>query len=1057
MNLTELTSGLNAFTTASRQRNVFIIAARNAILSEIGAPFITFTVSNNNVTTNQHADTTRLITLLGTLSETDIQNAETDLAEIIANRTPATISSEQVQQLTQYGVTTNNTGIRTINASRNQNHTGISLNGRENIRNAITNEANRRRTAIHSVRNTQSTMATGVDSSIQGSIRNLLTRYSNTAFNSNAITAARNGLTQAINTPSQENQKFILPPTSASAPRLNAATLSLTEQKQVALRALSSQQLSIIPIQHAALELNIQQVLSLVWTAIHDRNSIVGPNNQPLTDDDTVFRAASAATATTAATAAITNREAITEAIALRERNLVAALIEFQTEYSTSSAACAHGTYNKIVETLSLAHPSVVVLNQDLSNVVLNQADRYIRFVILPRIFHAQPNQAAISEAYDTQTARTSAQRTALENFQTLLNQALHGQIAGQTSLYEELRTNLCPTIFTAGQYTQDRVLNDLIPRWFADYFPYAGLPDPIATPIPLTSSNVATTTPTTTVATTTAATTTPTTTAATNTAATTTAIVNPTGYNLNNEARLTQFATTPIPQQTSNTGQRNEIRMNNTNTVSPYQAVMALPDMPVCFPYHVTGETDVNVRRLQGVPAINASIRLPAGTLTNLPTGIRELLVQHNINLNNLQVNFCVQDMPWQNDPILLRPHPFLHPTAPQVGNYNNSSAVLVGITDVNSPFGTLANATLVTHGDSAASSVVFSTREFPIQSVTPASGATAEIAAPIQTNTTHAFYSICIDPATSRAALTLHWLLNDTDHQEFIQNILPVSTNIEEIVNWTAGSEQLANSSLRQETNGISAISALYYLINGGQPTLAQRSSLYRVAEQAIATPTPASSSASVTVSTSTPAAVPVPATTAALLTSGSLPAPTSAAIPAPTSTIISTPTSIVTLAPNATVPSVSTSTPVPIPTSTSSSTTNSTPIASVSRTSTSTTGTGSTPITNSTVNTALLLEQNTQLATQLATLQATITQQAQQIQALQSQVNEYQISFVSLTNTYNTAQARAEAASAQSAQDRAANIQLQNAISSMTAAYNQAQNAANAANSALASRKK
>jgi hypothetical protein len=843
MNYEQLTNGLAALTTASRQRNILLIAARNALLNEIGEPFVQFTISGSGstttVTSTIRTETERLLAALNSLNASDIRTAEADLAAIVANQTPSnpsTLSTTAVSALSAYGINTTNTRIRTVNTALNRNQTGQTAS---NVRTAIASEANRRQSTLLSAAHGQSTMAAGVDPSVQQSVRNLITRYSYTAYNTTAIEAARAGVERVV---AAMTTTFTLPPAAYGAAR----NLSLTEQRAAARLALLSGHMPTVPGQHQNRpnlpNLNVEQILGLVWTAAHDRNNVLGPDQRPLTDN-------------------ATNRAAINSAIADRERNFVMALIEYQTEYGgTDQAACAHGTYNKLVETLSLAHPDVVVFQQDLSNSVANEADRYIRNVIMPRVFRAQSNQEALHAALTTTTALSTSQQALLENFRNVMRQALRGELEGQESLYDALRTHVCPTIFTAGQYVssshptqQGRVLNDLIPNWFSNVFEYsfANLPAPSTTAVPLRAPTASPAGPTPTQVPTSGTTTTGTT-----GTTTTTAAAVPIGYNPQSEARLGQFAAQNLQiLDGRNLGLRGEIRISNVNMVAPYQAAMALPEMPVCFPYHPTGETDANARRDDGITAINAAIRLPAGTLNNLPTGVREALVQNGVNINNLEVNFCIQDMPWQNDQVLLRPHPFLHATAPQTGQHNSASnGVLVGISDINSPLGNLANVNLSTHGEGGA--VVFSARDLPIQSVDPATGTATRL----NTERTNAFYSLCINPTTHQAALTLHWLVNDTDHNTLLHNVIPASRSIDDIINNSAAflnDTDLGNA----PGNEISPIQALNALVHGNQPNLAQRPSRFRVGEQATL-----SATATATTGTPSTATVTTPTTSAA-----------------------------------------------------------------------------------------------------------------------------------------------------------------------------------------------
>lgn len=292
----------------------------------------------------------------------------------------------------------------------------------------------------------------------------------------------------------------------------------------------------------------------------------------------------------------------------------------------------------------------------------------------------------------------------------------------------------------------------------------------------------------------------------------------------------LTQFASTALTMNSGeNLGSRVQPRLTNVNLVAPYRVDAALPAMPVCFPYNA-----------DGIMAIDVAVRLPVGT-SNLPAGVRELLVQHNINMSNLEVNFCVQDMPatWATQQILLRPHPFLHNTAPRNAppnaNFAAASTVLAGICDINTSFGALAQVpNISSHGENGAD-VVFSTREFALQAVNPAN----EQANPIRNNVTNCFYSIFIEASTGRAALTLHWLVDEATHNRLFggfNNIVRNSRTMDDFINNLAAHDSPFQT---HSANEISPAEALYALVHGNQPRPAQRLSRYMISEQLALTP--------------------------------------------------------------------------------------------------------------------------------------------------------------------------------------------------------------------------
>ena len=284
------------------------------------------------------------------------------------------------------------------------------------------------------------------------------------------------------------------------------------------------------------------------------------------------------------------------------------------------------------------------------------------------------------------------------------------------------------------------------------------------------------------------------------------------------------QFDPTPINGENPRTNNgpredfpRHRIRVPNTGPeggYGPYGATMALPRLPVVHPYNPTGEKS-QIRHGGGVPAFILTAALPIETRNNLPPGIRALLGKHGINIENLEIFFCVQDMPWQNAPLslqnpqlLLRPHPWLHSDAPVQGIYNRTSTILVGISDINGRMTLATVPGISTHGEGA--DVVYSGQQLEIQGV--------------QCYTqSHVFYSLCIKKETGEAALTLHGLLNDKEFKEVHTSFC--FGNLAESLNFLKN-RRLQNSDL---------IVGLETLLGCNPPPLHQGTPRYFLQEQA------------------------------------------------------------------------------------------------------------------------------------------------------------------------------------------------------------------------------
>ena len=270
-----------------------------------------------------------------------------------------------------------------------------------------------------------------------------------------------------------------------------------------------------------------------------------------------------------------------------------------------------------------------------------------------------------------------------------------------------------------------------------------------------------------------------------------------PQGYNVANEAQLAQNARQVLQRQAIQYNDydgliptTHRLISNGMNQVNAYTQ-LNLPQMPIIHPYHPDGGDTVNERVNHGVPTFSVAAAIPGGTIGNLPRGVSELLVQNNIDIGHLDVFFNAQNMPWRNTPLLLRPHPWLHPDAPHRGAYDQTANILVGLADVNGQFGQLTAVNGVqTHPDPHSGFTAYSARQMPIIGLGDLSQ-------------THCFYSLCINPATHRAALTFHWLLNDADNTA-IQQLVQNNDTLEGFLNEVVTTPALENSALNQVSVG-------------------------------------------------------------------------------------------------------------------------------------------------------------------------------------------------------------------------------------------------------------
>lgn len=271
---------------------------------------------------------------------------------------------------------------------------------------------------------------------------------------------------------------------------------------------------------------------------------------------------------------------------------------------------------------------------------------------------------------------------------------------------------------------------------------------------------------------------------------------------------------------------------IRNTTSTGPYSNIVDLPDVPVIHPYFPNG---VNANQLydNGIPSFSVVVSIPKGTIGNLPSGVTEQLIRNNININQLDVFFCVQNMPWNDtEKLLFRPHPWLHREAPFSGNYSKQEVILAAIMAVNANLSTLIEFQVSTNRSSN-NEVIYLPNSMGIQGINNLTDSSS-------------FYSFCFSRNSGRAALTLHWLLNQQDHyriNQFINRLQNTNTilRLQEIIDWA---HSLSNSKLNSGIGSLSgtglevtAVDALQALIVGGQPEISVNNNQYSLSEQQLA----------------------------------------------------------------------------------------------------------------------------------------------------------------------------------------------------------------------------
>ncbi|EKD45880.1 MAG: hypothetical protein ACD_69C00093G0001 [uncultured bacterium] len=179
----------------------------------------------------------------------------------------------------------------------------------------------------------------------------------------------------------------------------------------------------------------------------------------------------------------------------------------------------------------------------------------------------------------------------------------------------------------------------------------------------------------------------------------------------------------------------------------------MRLSTVPIIHPYIPDNDSRFGgdaTNRLQ----FSIAVKLSNMQLNDImPDDVRQKFARLGANIIERYIVF--QNNPWlPNTQLLFRPQPYLHPNASSALRNDQLSMIYASRALNRGSFVGFMQGSVTTHmsGSTAADYMLFSPDNFAIGQFNP--------------NTTHHFYSICIDPATRRMAVTLHVLLNDADN---------------------------------------------------------------------------------------------------------------------------------------------------------------------------------------------------------------------------------------------------------------------------------------------------
>lgn len=179
----------------------------------------------------------------------------------------------------------------------------------------------------------------------------------------------------------------------------------------------------------------------------------------------------------------------------------------------------------------------------------------------------------------------------------------------------------------------------------------------------------------------------------------------------------------------------------------APYSQSIDFPKVPVIHPYDPNGE-DGRVFYDAGIPSFPVVIKFPGPAINNFSNNkkLLELLAQYSINIEDLEVFFCIQNMPWLNESIKFRPHVWL-----DNGDNNQHYNIMFAVSNNIDDFKIIQDSITIHDGLFSPNNMALTNDLQDLQN-------------------TKNFYSFCFNPETKRAAVTLHWLLNCRDYNSFL-----------------------------------------------------------------------------------------------------------------------------------------------------------------------------------------------------------------------------------------------------------------------------------------------
>jgi hypothetical protein len=104
--------------------------------------------------------------------------------------------------------------------------------------------------------------------------------------------------------------------------------------------------------------------------------------------------------------------------------------------------------------------------------------------------------------------------------------------------------------------------------------------------------------------------------------------------------------------------------RLNHGLEQTPiYNALMPIPKAPIFHPYNPNGTTKEQMKDgTGGIPGSILSVKFDNEVLLYLPESIKKVISDNKIAKENIDCFFVTQNMPWNNEPLLIRPNYWLH-----------------------------------------------------------------------------------------------------------------------------------------------------------------------------------------------------------------------------------------------------------------------------------------------------------------------------------------------------------------------------------------------------------